>query len=38
MSSKIYEESGYGLDLDWLSHLILIDCFIPYVEWTTLNK
>ena len=28
MSFEIYEESGYNFDLDFISHLILIACFV----------
>ena len=30
MSSRNYEENGYGRDLDLLNHLTLVACFISY--------
>ena len=29
----MYEENGYGHDLDFANHLALIACFISYEEW-----
>ena len=38
MSSKNYETSGYGHDLDIANHLALIVYFISYEEWMQRKK
>ena len=38
MSSKNYEATGYGHDLDFADHLALIACFISYEKWVQREK
>lgn len=38
MSSMIYVDNGYGVDLDLLNQPVLIACFISYEKWVGWKK
>ena len=38
MSFKNYEESGYGINLNFANYLVLVTCFIFLGKWANWGK